>query len=215
MFLGHEALALASRRLAPRPSLGTLVAAATLPDLLWPVFLLLGWEKVRIDPGNTVVTPLDFVRYPYTHSLLAVLLWAVLFGGLYGLLRRDRRGAVVCGLLVVSHWVLDFISHRPDLPLIPGGPRYGLGLWNSLPATLVAEGALYACGVWIYVRARPARDRTGVAAFWSVVILLAVLYVLSVWGPPPPDARAIAWVGLAGWIFPFWFAWADRHRRPA
>jgi hypothetical protein len=212
MFLGHHAVALAAKRLAPRTSLGTLIAAANLPDLLWPIFLLLGWERVAIDPGHTAITPLDFQSYPYSHSLAAVLFWAVLFGGVYWLWRRDRRGALVAGLLVVSHWGLDFVVHRPDLPLVPGGRRFGLGLWNSISGTLAVEGALFVWGVWLYARTWRARDRIGAAAFWSLIVLLSGIYLLNVSGPPPPGSRAIAWVGLCGWLLPFWFAWADRHR---
>src|SRR4051812_46064322 len=141
MFLGHFGIALAAKKVAPRPSLGALLTAALLVDGIWPLFLLLGWEKVEIVPGITAVTPLDFVSYPYTHSLVAGLLWGALLGGAYFLRARDRTGALWIGLLVVSHWVLDFVAHRADLPLWPGSPRFGLGLWYSLPATLVVEFA--------------------------------------------------------------------------
>ena len=129
MFIGHYAVALGAKKAAPRVSLGTLLLASQFIDLLWPIFLLLGLEHVRIAPGNTVFTPLDFYDYPISHSLLAVLGWSVGFGLVYYAVRRSGRNALILGAIVLSHWVLDFISHRPDLPLIPGmETRVGLGL---------------------------------------------------------------------------------------
>jgi len=203
---------MAAKRVAPRPALGTLVLAAQLADGIWPVLVLLGIEEVRIAPGITAATPLDFVWYPYTHSLLFDGLWAAALAGTYYALRRDGVGALWLGLLVLSHWILDVISHRPDMPLWPGSARLGLGLWNSLPATLAVEAALFALGAWIYARATRARDAVGRWAWRSFVIVLALLYVASVWGPPPPSVRALAWTGLAGWLFIAWGYWIDRHR---
>src|SRR5512139_3691369 len=137
MFLGHFAVGFAAKRLAPRASLGTLFLAAQFIDLLWPLLVLLGIERVRIAPGITTVTPLDFEHYPWSHSLFAVSVWGVLFATVYLFIRRDRRASLVLGLAVLSHWLLDFLVHRPDLPLLPGGERFGLGLWNSLAGTLV------------------------------------------------------------------------------
>jgi len=151
MFLGHFGVAMAAKKAAPKASLGTLVLAAQFADLLWPVFLLLGWERVRIAPGITRVTPLDFVSYPWSHSLLMDLAWGTALGAVYFALRRDGRGAWVVGACVPSHWVLDWIAHRPDMPLYPGGPRFGLGLWNSVPATLVVELVLFVAGAAIYL----------------------------------------------------------------
>src|SRR5262245_59455960 len=154
MFIGHFALAFAANRAAPAVSLGTLFLAVQLADLVWPSFVLLGMEKVEVSPGATAVTPLDFVSYPYSHSLLALALWAALFAGLHWAIRR--QGGIVPWLLaalVLSHWVLDAASHRPDMPvLIAGGPLIGLGLWNSVPATVVVETALFIAGVALYAR---------------------------------------------------------------
>ena len=213
MFIGHFAVALAARRAAPRVSLGVLFAASQLIDLVWPVFLLLGWERVRIAPGDTAFTPLAFEHYPWTHSLAAVLVWSVLAMLAYSWLRKDRGGAIVVGLLVASHWVLDFVTHRADLPLYPGGSwRGGLGLWNSVPATLLVESLLFLGGVLVYVRATRAADRTGSLAWWALVAFLVLIHLANAFGPPPPGVEAVAWAGMAAWLIPFWAAWADRHR---
>lgn len=213
MFIGHVGLAFAAKKVAPRPSLGTLALAAQLVDGVWPVFLLLGWEKVEIVPGITAVTPLLFVSYPYTHSLAAGAVWALLLGGGYYLLRRDGVGAAWIAALVLSHWALDFISHRPDMPLWPGGPKVGLGLWNSVPATLAVEFALFAGGLWLYLSATRRRDRIGTWALAAFVTLLAVLYLAAVFGPPPPSVQVLAMSGLLGWLFVVWTYWIDRHRK--
>ena len=216
MFIGHFALALAARRAAPQTSLGALTIAAQLTDLVWPVLLLLGVEHVEIDPGNTVITPLAFTDYPITHSLLGVVVWAALAAGLWFAWRRDRRAALVIGALVLSHWLLDLLTHRPDLPLLPGDPhRVGLGLWNSAAGTVLVEGGLFAAGLWLYLRATRARDgagRWGMALYAAVLVLI---YVVNLTAPPPPSARAIGVAGLALWLFPLWAYWFDRHREPS
>ena len=212
MFIGHFGVAMAAKKVAPKPSLGTLVLAASLVDGVWPLMLLLGWERVEIVPGITAVTPLLFVSYPYTHSLVAGVLWAALLGGGYYLLRRDGNGAAWIAALVLSHWVLDFASHRADMPVGLDGPKVGLGLWYSLPATLVVEFALFGAGAWLYLSATRPRDRIGTYAFAAFVAVLALLYVASVFGPPPPSVQVLAMSGLLGWLFIPWAYWIDRHR---
>lgn len=212
MFLGHFGIGFGAKRAAPGTSLGTLFLAAQLIDLLWPSFLLIGWERVSIRPGITAVTPLDFESYPFTHSLLAVVLWGVGFALVYGAIRRYRAGAMVGGLTVISHWILDLVVHRPDLPLAPGGARVGLGLWNSLSATLAVELAVFFGGLWIYLRATRARDRIGSFALAGLVGFLLLIYAGNLLGPPPPSVKAIAWAGQAQWIIVIWAFWIDRHR---
>jgi len=212
VFLGHFGLALAAKRVIPRASLGTTVMAAQWADGIWPVFVLIGIEHAEIRPGVTVVTPLDFVSYPYSHSLAADVGWAALFAVAYGTLRKDWRGAAWLAALVLSHWVLDAASHRPDVPTWPGGPVVGAGLWNSLPATLIVEFALFAAGIRLYVRATLARDALGKILLWTFVITLAALYLGAIFGPPPPSVGALAMTSLAGWLFVAWAYWIDRHR---
>ncbi|MBI3992466.1 MAG: hypothetical protein HY342_04270 [Candidatus Lambdaproteobacteria bacterium] len=213
MFLAHFAVGFAGKRADHSPSLGTWIMAAQWLDLVWPVLLLLGWERVRIAPGWTPVAPLEFVHYPYTHSLLAVLAWAVGFALVYRLLRGNTRAAVWLGMAVLSHWVLDFISHRPDLPLFPGGEaRVGLYLWASLWGTLVVELGLLVAGVALYMRAFPARDRVGVWALGGLLLLLVVAYFGSIFAPPPETTTQLAAGALSMWLLVAWGYWIDRHR---
>lgn len=214
MFLGHFALGLAARPVAPRASLGTLFLAAQFIDLLWPTLLLLGLERVRIEPGATAVTPLVFEHYPYSHSLLAVGVWALLLALAYLGLRRDRRGALVVGALVLSHWLLDLVVHQPDLPLTPWGRELlGWHAWSSLPLTLAIELPLFVLGVRLYVRATLPLDAVGRWALRGLVLFLLLVYAGNLFGAPPPDVRAIAWVGQLQWLLVLWGYWVDRHRR--
>jgi len=216
MFVGHFGVGFAAKRAAPRASLGTLFLAAQFIDLLWPILLLLGLETVRIVQGITVATPLDFSHYPITHSLLGVLGWAVAFALVYAALRRYPRGAWVVGLLVVSHWFLDAIVHRPDLLLAPGVDTYiGLGLWNSLVGTIVIEGAILAVGVWLYLGITESMDRIGSYGLAAFVALIVTIWLLNLLGPPPPSEGAIAWLANAQWVLILWGYWIDQHRAPA
>ena len=213
MFAGHAAIALAVRHRLPRHSLGWLFAATYLIDLIWPILLLLGVERVAIDPGNTAFTPLYFVSYPWTHSLLMAIGWGLAFAWLRLRHPGPWREYTWLTALVVSHWLLDMLTHRPDLPLTPGtSPKLGLGLWNSIPGTLIVEGALFAGGILLYVRHTKSRDRTGTLALWSLLALILVIWVSGPFSPPPPSAQAIGVVGLLSWLLPLWAGWADRHR---
>ena len=213
MFLGHFAVGFASKRAAPRASLGVLMAAPLFLDLLWPIFLIAGVESVRIEPGNTAVTPLDLHDYPWSHSLLTSLAWSAVFAAAFWAATRYARGAFVLAVGVFSHFVLDFVTHRPDMPLYPGGPTsVGMGLWNSRPATLAVEFGLFIIGVAIYARTTRAINRRGAFALWSLVVLLPVFYLMTFFGPPPPSVDMIKYGGLTGWLFVPWAWWIDRNR---
>lgn len=214
MFIGHFGVAFGAKAVAPKTSLGSLFLAAQFIDLLWPTFLLVGVEEVRIAPGITRVTPLDFVHYPISHSLLAVIGWGALFAAVYLLLRRYPRGAIVLGLAVVSHWVLDVIVHRPDLPLYPGSTQlFGLGLWSSVGATLAVELPILAAGLWLYLRTTAASDAVGRWALWGLAVFLLAIYLANIFGAPPPNVTTLAWVGQAQWLLVAWGYWVDQHRR--
>jgi membrane-bound metal-dependent hydrolase YbcI (DUF457 family) len=215
MFIGHFAVGFAAKKFAPRTSMAFLLAAPLFLDMLWPIFVLAGWEQVRIDPGNTRYTPLDFVHYPWSHSLLMSIVWATLFALLYHRIAADRTGTIAIWIGVVSHWVLDWITHRPDMPLYPGGRRLGLGLWNSITGTMVVEIGMLAVGVWLYTGATRARDRTGKYALVAYAGLLMLLYISDRFSGPPPSVAAVAWVGIAASVvFVPWAWWFDHHRAP-
>ena len=213
MFIGHFAVGFACKRCAPSVSLGTLFLACQLADLIWPTLVLVGVEHFAIRPGFTAVTPLEFTSYPWSHSLLMLSVWAALLASAWMLLRHGNvTSAVVVAATVVSHWVLDAASHVPDMPLAFGSTRVGLGLWRSLPATLVVEGLMFAAGVALYARHTRPRDRTGRWAFVSLVGFLALVYVANLFGPPPPSIPAVAWSAQAIWLLVAWGYWVDRHR---
>lgn len=212
MFIGHYAVALAAKKAAPKVSLGTTLAAAGFLDFVWPLLLLVGVEHFRIAPGITKVTPLDFYDYPYSHSLVFALGWSVLFGGVHFAFQRDRGAAWMLGLVVFSHWIGDALVHRPDLPVLPQGPHVGLGLWNSVPATVGLEGGMFLAGLWLYVGMTTAKDRIGRWSFWSFVAVTVLIYVGNILGPPPPNETIVAWMAMAQWLMVAWIAWADRHR---
>lgn len=212
MLAGHLAAGLAAKKAAPRARLPALVRAAYGMDLLWPVLVLLGAETVRIEPGSTAFTPLAFESYPWSHSLATTLVAGGVLGAVsLGLTRRIQESTML-GLAWVSHWVLDFVSHGPDLPLWPGGPRVGLGLWESVPATFFVEGILLAIGLWLYLSVTRPEDRTGSIAFFSLVGFVTLIWILGPFAPPPPGPASVAVVGLGLFLLPAWAAWADRHR---
>jgi membrane-bound metal-dependent hydrolase YbcI (DUF457 family) len=213
VFIGHFALGFAAKRIAPRTSLGTLLAAPELADILFPLFVVLGWEKVAFASAASPFLSITLDQYPISHSLLALIGWGIVFALLYRWRTGYGRGAVVLALLVVSHWVLDFVTHRPDMPLYPGGPKVGLELWASVPGTLVVEGLLFVAGVAIYARATRARDAVGRYAFWGLVLLLLGLYAASLFSPPPPPGNEFAVVGLIlTFVLVVFGVWVDRHR---
>jgi membrane-bound metal-dependent hydrolase YbcI (DUF457 family) len=215
MFIGHFAVGFAAKRYAPRTSLAVLLAAPLLSDLLWPPFLLLGWETVRIDPGRTKVSPLNFTSFPWSHSLLMCAVWAALFAAIYYWITRYWPGTLAIALGVLSHWLLDWITHGKDMPLYPGGAKFGLGLWNSVAGTLGVELAMFATGVWLYVLTTKARDRIGRYGFVAYVVLLVASYLRDTFSSQLPHSvkAEIAWPGLiAGVVMLIWAWWFDRHR---
>ncbi|HEX5070148.1 MAG TPA: hypothetical protein VFV78_08015 [Vicinamibacterales bacterium] len=214
MFIGHFGVGFGAKRVAPSLSLGALILACQLADLIWPTLVIAGVESVAVAPGDTVVTPLRFESYPYSHSLLGLAIWAAIAAWLYRALSgASLRALLVLAAVVLSHWVLDVLTHRPDMPLaFADQAKLGLNLWRSLPATMAVEGVMFAAGVWLYLAATRARDRVGVYAFWGLIVFLAIIYVANLFGPAPPSAAAVAWTAEAMWLLVLWGYWIDRHR---
>jgi hypothetical protein len=213
MFLGHYAVGLASKKFAPRTSLGALIAAPILLDLLWPIFLLMGLESVSVQAASNPFLRFHFDSYPISHGLLAVIAWATLFASIYFGLVRYLTGAVVIWIGVVSHWLLDYIVHRPDLPLSASSSRLlGLGLWNYRWPTIAVEVLLLILGVWVYVKETRAKDKIGSYGFAAFVVLLLAAYAGAAFGPPPSSVKKLAMVTLFTWLFIPIAWWFDHHR---
>lgn len=206
MFAGHLAIALTAKRIEPRVSLGTLVLAALLPDLLAFLLLIFGIEHFAEVPGvtsNRIVGR----SIAYSHSLLAVAIYAALFAVVYFLWRRYRRGALLLACVVLTHWFLDVVSHRPDMPLAPGvSPVFGLGLWNSLPATLLVEGGFWLLSIILYVRSTQAKSRAAPFVFWIGVALLTLIWYGNISAGMDPNPLKAGVGGLV--IFSLVVAWA-------
>jgi len=214
MGIGHLAVGFAAKRAVPRVPLALLVLAATFVDVLWGAAVLLGIEHARVAPGITKAMPFDLYDYPYTHSLLAGILWSLVFGGIYFRFQRYRAGAAMLGALVFSHFVLDVISHRPDMPIFANGPYIGLGLWNSVPASILVEEAMAIAGFALYLRATRARNaggRWGLAAFMVFVLVMGVVGYVA---PPPPSVEPLAAGNLLALIFVLVLHAIDRQRDP-
>lgn len=213
MFIGHLAVGLAAKPLAPRVPLPVLLLAPNVADVVFPVLVGAGVEHARIEPGHMAASPLVLESMPWSHSLLALAGWAALSAALYFLWRKDRRGAWVVAGLVLSHWILDWVTHEPDISLYPGGDRYGLGLWNSLPATVAVELVMFAVGVWIYTRATSGTGAWGRRGWAGLVVFLLVAYGAAEFGPPPASFDPLPVVMLAMVTLITVWAWAvDRQR---
>jgi LexA-binding, inner membrane-associated putative hydrolase len=220
MFVGHFAVGFASNKFAPRASLLPLLAAPLLADMLWPIFLFLGWEHVRIVPGFTRFNSYDLYDFPWSHSLFMDALWATLFSAAYFAVTRYRPGAVAIWIGVISHWILDWITHTPDMPLYPGGgPHLGLSLWNHVVATMTIELAMLLVGVYLYASATQARDRVGKYAFLVYVLVLLFAFISDRFGGSPASATASEAAHaiflpsiIAEAVFLAWAWWFDYHR---
>jgi len=214
MFIGHFAVGFASKPLAPKTSLGWLMLAPMFCDVLWPLFLAIGLEKTEVTPGYTAFTPLNLYDIPWSHSLVMVLVWSALLGGLYFALKRDGRGAAVIAAGVFSHWVLDVVTHRPEMQVYPGGPHVlGLELWASIPGTVAVEGLLFAASVFIYARTTKPVTRAGSIGFVAFVALLVIAYVGNLLGPPPPSWQAVMYVAFFSYLLVPWAHAFDRRRQ--
>ncbi|MFH6770088.1 metal-dependent hydrolase [Gaetbulibacter aquiaggeris] len=208
MFIGHYALAFGAKKIDKRPSRVMMFVAVQLLDLLWPIFVLLGFETFEIDPGNTALTPLNFTSYPYSHSLFMTVVWAILFASFYLAFTKNKKGSLLLGCLVFSHWILDFITHRPDLPLSPFTDlKVGMGLWNTPIIEIILETGLFLIGVYLYYKTVTFKRKV---VFWSLVVVFLLIHFMNIFGPPPPSIYAVAWSANLMWLFVFWVWWIEK-----
>ena len=208
MFIGHFAVGLASKKFSQLPSLAVMFIAVQFLDLIWPIFVLTGIESFKIEEGITVLTPLDFTHYPYSHSLTMSIVWGLLFGLVYFLCTKQKRNSILMAGLVFSHWILDFITHRPDLQLTPFSDyRVGLGLWNYPVVAVFIEVGFFILGVYLYFTSvRPKRK----IAFWLFISFFLVIHVMNLLGSPPPSIEAVAWSANLMWLFVLWAWWIEK-----
>ena len=208
MFIGHFGVGLLAKRKESQPSLAMMFVAVQLLDLLWPIFVLFGLESLEIDPGNTKLTHLDFTYYPYSHSLLMALFGRALMGVIYFIFTKNMRGSVLLGGLVISHWILDLITHRPDLPLTPFSEyRVGFGLWNHPVAEIILELGIFGLGAFLYYKS-PCFKRK--ISFWLLILFLLVTHLMNLFGPPPPNTLAVAWSANLMWLIVIWAWWIEK-----
>lgn len=209
MFVGHYGVSFAAKRLAPDVPLWVLFVAVQLLDVFWAPLVLLGVERVRIVPGITASNPLDLYYMPYTHSLVAAALWALVALLAWRMAVMGKRsagkraagkqgvgGGVILAAAVFSHWVLDLVVHRPDLPLYDNTAKVGLGLWDRPVLAFGLEVALLSGGIALYLR-----DRAGRVAPWLILALVMLaVHAMAFFGAPPKSPGAAAVMALAAYL---------------
>jgi hypothetical protein len=218
MFIGHYGPSFAIKAIRPAIPLWLLFMAVQLVDVAWAVLVLLGIEKVRIVPGITASNPLDLYYMPYTHSLAAAVLWAVAAIVLCKFLPgvRTWSAAAWIGLAVLSHWVLDWLVHRPDLPLYDDTMKVGLGMWNYPAIALLLEALLLFGGMIMYLRRTKALNAIGRFGPPIFGILMLAIQCYVFFGPPPTSPVAAAVTALGSYVvFAAVAQWLDRQREHA
>jgi hypothetical protein len=215
MFAGHYGPGLAIRALRPAIPLWLLFLAVQLVDIAWAVLVLAGVEKLRIVPGITAASPLDLYYMPFTHGLVTALIWSVLAGVAFKVAFRWPNWALAAwiGAAVFSHWILDWLVHRPDLPVYGDSMKLGLGLWQFKWLSFALEAAVLFGGLWLYLRRTVARNRIGRHGPVVFVLLMLSTQLISAVGPPPPSTTAVAVSALAAYLaFALVAGWIDRQR---
>src|SRR3989442_10483836 len=216
MFVGHYGVSLAAKRGDRSIPLWVLFLAVQLLDVFWSLFVLIGIEKVRIVPGITASNPLDLYYMPYTHSLVAALLWSLAAYVAYRAIRAfgaSHRAALLVALAVFSHWVLDLVVHRPDLALYDDAHKMGLGLWNYPAPAFLLEVAILFGGMLLYLRSTTATTPLG---RWGMPVFGVVMFAIQAgafFGPPPPAAWVAAVEAVACYaVFARVARWLERGR---
>ena len=206
MFVGHYAAALAAKAVQPKAPFWTYVLGAQLVDVAWGGLVLAGVEKMSLDPqlpGN----PLVLSHMPYTHSLPAAVAWSLAAGlAAFFLLKLPRAAAIAVGLVVLSHWGLDFLVHRPDLPLGFGGPKVGLGWWNHPAPEQALEMGLLAIAATAWGWRRGLQGHSGWSAPLFVVLLIS-LQLISILLPPAGGPSHMVIASLSAYGLATLFAW--------
>jgi membrane-bound metal-dependent hydrolase YbcI (DUF457 family) len=218
MFVGHYGPSFAIRSVRPEIPLWVLFVAAQLVDIAWATLVLAGIEKVRIVPDITAANPLDLYYMPYTHSLVAALLWSVAAAVACRLAFRWKGWSLAAwvGVAVLSHWMLDWLVHRPDLPLYGNTAKVGLGLWNYIGISLVLEVVVLLGGVWMYLARTRGLTTVGCYGPTALVVLMLAVQIASLVGPLPPSSATVAASGLGAYLaFATVAGWIDRRRVPA
>jgi hypothetical protein len=211
MFIGHIAVGLAAKRVYPKISLTNLFVAVLWLDLIWPIFLLLEIEIAYVAPGISKLMPLDLAHYPFSHSFIAAIFWSIIVAGINYIFTRDRVAFLILSLSVLSHWILDYFVHIPDLPLsINSESKFGLGLWNSVLGTLAIEGSIFIFGVLTFYFSKTffiSKKRS----YWTFIIFLLFLYSFQFTGFVPPNMDVVAWGALGQWLFVIWAYWFEKN----
>lgn len=213
MFIGHYSAALAAAAHRDAPPLGTLFVAAQLVDIGYFSLVLTGIEGLRVEPGITVMNPLNLFYMPYTHSLAASLIWAIGFAMLLAIAGVRWRTAAIGGIVVLSHWWLDLLVHIPDLTIAGSPPKLGFGLWNHPILAVPLELGITAAALIIYLRSTKAEKPS--AALPMLIAYLVVVQAFNWLSPQPqtydifiPISALIAYVGAAGLAI-----WVARFRK--
>lgn len=219
MLVGHYSAALLAKSCVKEASLGLLFLAAQLLDIVFFPLAVLGVEQLRIVPGFTESTPFELPYMPYTHSLLAALVWSLLAWGLALVwfrrqVRQPYAVAVALGLVVFSHWLLDLPVHTPDLSLWGGeSPKLGLGLWHHVYLTYALEAGLLLISLWFYMRSTLVASPVGRYAMPALVLFLLASNMVNLFGPPMPTVPLMAVLALASYLgFAALAGWAGKYR---
>lgn len=216
MFIGHYGPALAGPRFVKTVPVWALCVAVQFLDYLWGVFVFFGIEHVRIEPGFTVMSPLDLYDMPWTHSLLVAVVWSIVLGLVWAGIAKTQKsaGAILIGIAVFSHWLTDLLVHVPDLALWPGGPMVGFGLWNNAPVSITLELGVLLAGLAFYLSATRAKGPIGKAGPWIFTGLLVAIHSISFFAPPPETAQQFGPMAIALYTLIALLAWllCDRVR---
>jgi hypothetical protein len=213
MFIGHYGPSFLAKRVELAIPLWVLFVAVQLLDVLWGIFVLVGIERVRIVPGFTKTNALDLYYMPYTHSLPGALAWSFLAGVAYLWFTRSRRGGLLVGAAVFSHWPLDLLVHKPDLALYDDTAKLGLGLWDYPLVTLIVEGVLVLGCLALYMaQTRPLKRSARYAMPLFIGATLGLQSAMAL-APPPPSDSAMAATALVSYaLLAAAIAWLEKGR---